>query len=98
MTASSAAVHFSFPKAHKAQAHLSKKIIPEDRLPSNIRFVAGVDVAYAGDTAIGAAVVLDYESLEILEQQTATCSVKLPIFQLCFPLEKSQLQWLALGV
>ena len=69
---------FSIAKAHKAQACLSKKIISEDRLPSRIHFVAGVDVAYAGETAIGAVAVLDYGSLELLEQQTATCSVKLP--------------------
>jgi deoxyribonuclease V len=69
---------FSIPKAHKAQAHLSKKIITEDRLPEKIRLVAGVDVAYAGESAIGTVAVLDYESLELVEQQTATCSAKMP--------------------
>jgi deoxyribonuclease V len=57
---------------------LSKKIIPENRLPEKIRLIAGVDVAYDGETAIGAVAVLGYESLELLERQTATCSVKMP--------------------
>jgi deoxyribonuclease V len=79
MTTASATLHkFSIPKAHKAQAYLSKKIISEDHLPEKIRLIAGVDVAYAGETAIGAVAVLDYESLELLERQTATCSAKMP--------------------
>jgi deoxyribonuclease V len=79
MTATSATLgKFSIPKAHKAQAYLSKKIVSEDRLPEKIRFIAGVDVAYAGKTAVGAVAVLDYESLELLERQTATCSAKMP--------------------
>ncbi|HLE75694.1 MAG TPA: endonuclease V [Candidatus Bathyarchaeia archaeon] len=69
---------FSVSKAHKAQTYLSKKIIQEDRLPDKINLVAGVDVAYAGELAIGAVAVLDYESLELLELQTATCRVKFP--------------------
>jgi deoxyribonuclease V len=69
---------FSISKAHKAQTDLSKKIISEDRLPEKINLVAGVDVAYVGELAIGAVAVLDYESLELLEIQTAICQVKFP--------------------
>jgi len=69
---------FSVSKAHKAQLRLSQKIITEDRLPQKINRVAGVDVAYTDELAIGAAAVLDYKSLELLEQQTATCEVKFP--------------------
>ena len=78
MTTASIPPRFSIPKAHKAQAYLSKKIISEDQLPEKIRLIAGVDVAYAGETAIGAVAVLDYESLELLERQTATYSAKMP--------------------
>jgi deoxyribonuclease V len=77
-TASATIPKFSIPKARKAQAYLSKKIIPEDRLPEKINLVAGVDAAYAGESATGAVAVLDYESLELLESQTATCQVKFP--------------------
>ncbi len=74
-----ATVHkFSVSKAHKAQLRLSQKIISEDRLPQKINYITGVDVAYAGELAIGTVAVLDYESLELLESQTATCRVKFP--------------------
>jgi len=69
---------FSISKAHKLQMRLAEKIITEDRLPQKINYIAGVDVAYAGELAIGAVAVLDYESLELLELQTATCRAKFP--------------------
>jgi len=79
MHPSFAALHkFSVSKAHKAQSLLSRKIITEDRLPQKIKLVAGVDVAYIGGLAIGAVAVLDFESLELLEQQTATSEAKFP--------------------
>lgn len=78
MTTTATINKFSVSKAHKAQALLSKKIIQEDRLPEKINLVAGVDVAYAGEFAIGAVAVLDYESLELLESQTSMCTVKMP--------------------
>ncbi len=69
---------FSISKAHEAQTCLSRKIITEDMLPQRINLIAGVDVAYSGSLAIGAVAVLDYESLKLLEWQTATCEVKFP--------------------
>jgi deoxyribonuclease V len=69
---------FSVPKAHKAQAYLYQKIISEDRLPEKISLIAGVDVAYAGEFAIGAVAVLDYDSLKLVESQTAMCQAKFP--------------------
>lgn len=69
---------FSVSKAHKAQLRLSKKVITEDRLPQKINRIAGVDVSYADEVAIGAVAVLDYKSLELLERQTATSEVKFP--------------------
>ena len=73
------AVHkFSVSKAHKAQLRLSHKIVTEDRLPQDIKRIAGVDAAYTDEWAIGAVAVLDYESFELLERQTATCQAKFP--------------------
>jgi deoxyribonuclease V len=69
---------FSVSKAHKAQLCLAQQIVTEDRLPKKITRVAGVDVAYTDESAIGAVAVLDFESLELLERQTATCEVKFP--------------------
>ena len=77
-SANAAICNFSISKARKAQTCLSKQIISEDRLPEKIKLVAGVDVAYANELAIGAVAVLDYDSLELVESQTATCKVKLP--------------------
>lgn len=74
-----AALHkFSVSKARKAQSLLSRKIVTEDRLPQKIKRIAGVDVAYIGELAISAVAVLDFESLELLERQTATTEAKLP--------------------
>jgi deoxyribonuclease V len=69
---------FSISRAHKLQTCLSKKIILEDSLPEKINLIAGVDVAYAGELAVGAVAVLDYGSLELLESQTAACKVEMP--------------------
>lgn len=69
---------FSVEKAHKTQQQLSKKIIKENRLPSKIRTVAGVDVSYFDDSGVGSITVLDYDSMTLLESQTAVCKVKIP--------------------
>jgi deoxyribonuclease V len=69
---------FSVSKAHEAQRRLCKKIVQQDRLPERIRVVAGVDVAYFDDKAVGAVAVLDYDSLRLLESQTSMVHVKFP--------------------
>ncbi|MCW4018504.1 MAG: endonuclease V [Candidatus Bathyarchaeota archaeon] len=55
-----------------------EKVVTEDQLPKEIRFVAGVDAAYVGGMAFGAVAVLDHQSLEVLETQTAVRQVKFP--------------------
>jgi deoxyribonuclease V len=70
--------NFSVSKAHKTQLRLSQRIVAEDRLPKKLHRVAGVDVAYYGESAVSAVAVLDYDSLELLERQTATIQVKFP--------------------
>ncbi|MFB3888831.1 MAG: endonuclease V [Candidatus Bathyarchaeia archaeon] len=72
------AAEFSIQKAKKAQERMAERIISQDQLSGDIRLVAGVDAAYTADLAIGAAAVLDYNSLELLEVQTAICHVKFP--------------------
>lgn len=69
---------FSVSKAHDAQEKLSKRVVQEDRLPKKIQLVAGVDVSYFNDKAIGAVVVLDYNSLRLLESKTAIVAVSFP--------------------
>jgi deoxyribonuclease V len=70
--------NFSVEKAHKTQALLSKKIIEEDKVPSHIRYIAGVDVAYSGRLAIGSISLLEYESLRVVESKTAICETRMP--------------------
>lgn len=69
---------FSVERARKAQLLLSKQIIFRDLLPRKIRYVAGVDVAYDGEFAIGAVAVLDFSTLALIESQTAICKVVFP--------------------
>ena len=69
---------FSVKKAHQTQLRLSKSIIFKDNLPKRVRLVAGVDVAYARGTSIGAAVVLDYDSLELVESEAVCCRTLFP--------------------
>ena len=70
---------FSVQKARRIQRELAKKIVFDDRFQAeNIRFVAGVDVAYVGDVAIGAAAVLEYDSLETVEYAVARCRTMFP--------------------
>lgn len=70
--------HFSVKKAHEAQLRLSKRIIFHDIFPQRIRLIGGVDVAYAKEVSIGAVAVLDFDSLKLVESQTASCKT-------CFP-------------
>lgn len=69
---------FSVKKAHETQLQMSKHLISADRLPPEIRFVAGVDVAYTKDMSIGAACVLKYGTLESLEYKVALCPTRMP--------------------
>lgn len=69
---------FSSKKAHAAQLRASTKIIRQDRVPEEIRYVAGVDVAYTADLSIGAAVVLTFDSLSLVESKVACTKTRLP--------------------
>ncbi len=79
-----AAVEFSVSKARKAQEWMARKVISEDQLPEKIKLIAGVDAAYFGNLAFGAVAVLDYESLELLEAQTAEQPAKFPYIPTLF--------------
>jgi len=69
---------FSVEKAHAMQLCLSKRVIRRDMLSKNIRWVAGVDTAYRADVSIGAAVVLDYNSLSIVESKKTKVKTRFP--------------------
>ncbi|MBS7640837.1 MAG: deoxyribonuclease V [Candidatus Bathyarchaeia archaeon] len=71
-------ISFSLEKARRVQTALSKMVIREDRINAPIKYVAGVDVAYAEEYAIGAVAVLSYETLEPVEVKTALVKVRFP--------------------
>ncbi len=70
--------NFSVEKAHAMQLRLSKRVIREDLLPEAIRYVAGVDVAYARGLSVGAVVVLDFASLSPTELQASSVKTRFP--------------------
>jgi len=69
---------FSVKRARKLQRDLSKQVIKRDTLARTLRYVAGVDVAYLAEWAIGVAAVLDYASLSIVETRKAKVKTSLP--------------------
>jgi len=69
---------FSVEKARAAQQLLSKRVICKDNLPKAIKCVGGVDVAYCEGISTGAVAVLDFNSLELIEFQTAYCKTRFP--------------------
>jgi deoxyribonuclease V len=70
--------NFSVKKTHVMQLRLSKQVIREDMLPKTIRYVAGVDTAYRADMSVGAAVVLNYETLTVVESRKARVKTRFP--------------------
>jgi deoxyribonuclease V len=69
---------FSIEKARRLQLTLSEKVIRTDRLPSLIRYVAGVDVAYTGEHSIGAVAVFDYPHMRLVEEEAAQRTTRFP--------------------
>jgi len=69
---------FSAEKAHAMQLRLSEQVIREDTLPDNIKYVAGVDVAYAKGMSIGAVAVLDFASLSLVESKVVHLKTRFP--------------------
>jgi len=69
---------FSVEKAHATQLRLSKHVVRYDMLPKSVHYVAGVDVAYGADFSIGAAAVLDYYSLLVVESRKARVKTRFP--------------------
>ncbi|MCW4016849.1 MAG: endonuclease V [Candidatus Bathyarchaeota archaeon] len=69
---------FSIKKAHELQGRLSEKLSFEDTLPETVDYVAGVDVAYLKGLSVGAVVVLDFDTLSVVEFQVAHVKTRFP--------------------
>ncbi len=68
---------FSLQQAMELQERCSK-IVRRSNSLNRIRFVTGLDSAYEGDAAFGAAFTLDYETMETIEIGAAKGKVKFP--------------------
>jgi deoxyribonuclease V len=69
---------FSAEKAHAAQLKMAAQVVRRDTLPAEIGYVGGVDVAYTRETSIAAGTVLEFESLSLVEGQTARTRTGFP--------------------
>mgnify|MGYP000710488836 CR=1 FL=1 len=70
---------FSISKARAIQLEFSKRVIKEDVFDfSKLEYVAGVDVAYTDEMAVGAVSVHRFPSLSQAEVKTAIVKVRFP--------------------
>lgn len=72
-------LNISEEQAKKLQLQLSKKIVMQDDF-KNIDLAVGVDVAYSevNDILVAAAVVIDINTLQVIESKTIEDTVKFP--------------------
>lgn len=71
------------------QITMSKKIICRNFLPRDISTVAGVDVSYTEHRCFCVAVVLDYNTLDVIEIKKVSQKVSSPYVPGCFMLRES---------
>ena len=66
--------------AHALQAELAQQVVLRDALPKPLRRIAGFDVGFEDDgaTTRAAAVLLDADTLEVLDQQVARLPTRIP--------------------
>ena len=69
---------FSTQKARQVQQRLANLVDEHDRFINPPRRICGLDVTYLRQEAIGAAVVLNFPGLQMVEQQTIRCQVPIP--------------------
>lgn len=70
----------SIPGARALQAELARQLVLKDAYPRPLRTIAGLDVGFedGGATTRAAAVLLDAESLQVLDQQVARLPTTMP--------------------
>ncbi len=69
---------FSLRQAMELQKRCSKIVCRTSDHPNRIQLITGLDSAYVGNTAFGAAVTVDYETMKARESSTARTDVALP--------------------
>lgn len=71
-------LNFDTARASWAQIILSSKVITFDDFNRPIKYVAGIDVGYLKDVGIGSAVVLDYDTLRVVDKKHVIREVSVP--------------------
>lgn len=62
----------------REQFEISKKVILTDKIPSEIKTIGGFDVAYSGEKAYSAGVVLDFKTCEVIEKRAVKTRAGFP--------------------
>lgn len=62
----------------KRQLEISGKAVLRDKTPGKIRTIGGFDAAYSGKRACSAGVVLDFGTLEVVEERVVKTGAKFP--------------------
>ena len=71
-------VEIPLDKAIDVQEKIAKLVIEQSHLPRRLKRICGLDVAYSNDSAVAAAVTLDYATLEPVERRTVLAKVRYP--------------------
>lgn len=71
-------IKIDLKKARLAQIKISNKAIDYDMLKFPPMYVGGVDVAFKSGYCIGAAVIIDFNSLDVLERKYYIAKIKVP--------------------
>jgi len=71
-------LNFSIEKARRIQQKISERIVTEDRLPSSLDLVAGIDISYVGGSAAASVAVLKYDTLEVVEVKRGRVKERFP--------------------
>jgi deoxyribonuclease V len=69
---------FSTLRARQVQESLVSRMIEKDDFKRPVKTICGLDVAYLHQTAIGAAVLLSFPQLKVLEQKIVYCQATIP--------------------
>jgi len=70
--------NFSIERARRIQQKISKRIITEDRLPSRLDLVAGIDISYVEGSAVASVAVLRYNTLKVVEVKRGHVKERFP--------------------
>ncbi len=66
------------------QDEIAKKVILQDDFSTPLEYIGGIDTAYINDIAVTACIILEWPSLQLLEQKIVEVEVKFPYISTYF--------------